>query len=887
MQWTGLNELREKYLSFFESKGHLRLDSFPLVPKNDPSLLLINSGMAPMKKWFLAQEEPPRHRVTTCQKCIRTPDIERVGITARHGTFFEMLGNFSFQDYFKEEVIPWAWEFLTSDEWMAIPKDRLHISVYEEDDEAYDIWTKKVGIAPDHMVRLGKEDNFWEHGSGPCGPCSEIYFDRGPEYGCGKPTCGVGCDCDRYMEIWNLVFSQFDADGKGHYERLARPNIDTGMGLERLACVMQGVGNLFEVDTVQSVLHHVEHIANKTYGENAKDDISIRVITDHIRSCTFMVSDGILPSNEGRGYVLRRLLRRAARHGRMLGITHPFLVELVETVIQSSETAYPELREHDAYIKKVIGTEEANFARTIDAGMNILNNMIDGLEKAHEHLLKGLDVFKLNDTFGFPLDLTKEIAAEQGIEIDEEGFHAEMTKQKERARAERLKKNISGWSEDLFGALDAEPTVFTGYETLNDTGVVVALSDEETLTDAIATDEEAKDGVLVVLDKTPFYAEMGGQAADHGVLNSADCSLRVLDVKKTPKGYYVHTCVLESGIVKVGDHLNAQVDKEYRMAIARNHTATHLLQAALREVLGDHVHQAGSYQDAEVTHFDFTHFSAVTPEELARVQKIVNDKIYESMNVTVREMPIEEAKKLGAMALFGEKYGKVVRVVDIEGWSTEFCGGTHVKNTAQIGGFKIVSEASVAAGIRRIEAVTGRNLLIRANLQEAMLHTVANTLKANNVTALPVRAEAVMAENKALAKELEEIKAQVAASKVTSLFDNAEEIGGVKIASAYFTGTTGDTLRGMCDTIRDKAVKPAVAVLVGKAEDKITMAVTVSKQAQEKGLKAGALVKEIAAIAGGKGGGKPDFAMAGLKDETKIDEALAAVSAIVKKALGE
>ena len=887
MQWTGLNELREKYLSFFESKGHLRLDSFPLVPKNDPSLLLINSGMAPMKKWFLAQEEPPRHRVTTCQKCIRTPDIERVGITARHGTFFEMLGNFSFQDYFKEEVIPWAWEFLTSDEWMAIPKDRLHISVYEEDDEAYDIWTKKVGIAPDHMVRLGKEDNFWEHGSGPCGPCSEIYFDRGPEYGCGKPTCGVGCDCDRYMEIWNLVFSQFDADGKGHYERLARPNIDTGMGLERLACVMQNVGNLFEVDTVQSVLHHVEHIANKTYGEDDKTDISIRVITDHIRSCTFMVSDGILPSNEGRGYVLRRLLRRAARHGRMLGITRPFLVELVETVIQSSETAYPELREHDAYIKKVIGTEEANFARTIDAGMNILNNMIDGLEKAHEHLLKGLDVFKLNDTFGFPLDLTKEIAAEQGIEIDEEGFHAEMTKQKERARAERLKKNISGWSEDLFGALDAEPTVFTGYETLNDTGVVVALSDEETLTDAIATDEEAKDGVLVVLDKTPFYAEMGGQAADHGVLNSADCSLRVLDVKKTPKGYYVHTCVLESGIVKVGDHLNAQVDKEYRMAIARNHTATHLLQAALREVLGDHVHQAGSYQDAEITHFDFTHFSAVTPEELARVQKIVNDKIYESMNVTVREMPIEEAKKLGAMALFGEKYGKVVRVVDIEGWSTEFCGGTHVKNTAQIGGFKIVSEASVAAGIRRIEAVTGRNLLIRANLQEAMLHTVANTLKANNVTALPVRAEAVMAENKALAKELEEIKAQVAASKVTSLFDNAEEIGGVKIASAYFTGTTGDTLRGMCDTVRDKAVKPAVAVLVGKAEDKITMAVTVTKQAQEKGLKAGALVKEIAAIAGGKGGGKPDFAMAGLKDETKIDEALAAVGAIVKKALGE
>ena len=886
MQWTGLNELREKYLSFFEGKGHLRLDSFPLVPKDDPSLLLINSGMAPMKKWFLAQEEPPRHRVTTCQKCIRTPDIERVGITARHGTFFEMLGNFSFQDYFKEEVIPWAWEFLTSDEWMAIPKDKLHISVYEEDDEAYDIWTKKVGIAPDHMVRLGKEDNFWEHGSGPCGPCSEIYFDRGPEYGCGKPTCGVGCDCDRYMEIWNLVFSQFDADGKGHYERLARPNIDTGMGLERLACVMQGVGNLFEVDTVQSVLHHVEHIAGKTYGADAKDDISIRVITDHIRSCTFMVSDGILPSNEGRGYVLRRLLRRAARHGRMLGIRRPFLVELAETVIQSSESAYPELREHDAYIKKVIGTEEANFARTIDAGMTILNNMIDGLEKAHEHLLKGLDVFKLNDTFGFPLDLTKEIAAEQGIDIDEEGFHTEMKKQKERARAERLKKNISGWSEDLFGSLNTEPTVFTGYETLNDTGVVVALSDEETLTDAIATDEQAKEDVLVVLDKTPFYAEMGGQVADQGVLTSADCSLRVLDVKKTPKGYYVHTCVLESGIVKVGDHLTAKVDKEYRMAVCRNHTATHLLQAALREVLGDHVHQAGSYQDGEITHFDFTHFSAVTADELARVEKIVNDRIFDAMDVTVKEMPIDEAKKLGAMALFGEKYGKVVRVVDIEGWSTEFCGGTHVRNTAQIGCFKIVSESSVAAGIRRIEAVTGKNLLLRANKQETMLHTVAAALKANNVAGLPARAEAVMAENKVMSKELDDMKAKIAASKVTSLFDDAEEVGGVKIASAYFTGTSGDTLRGMCDTVRDKAVNPVVAVLVGKAEDKITMAVTVNKMAQEKGLKAGVLVKEISAIAGGKGGGKPDFAMAGLKDESKIDEALAAVKGIVEKQLG-
>ena len=884
MQWTGLNELREKYLTFFEGKGHLRLGSFPLVPKDDPSLLLINSGMAPMKKWFLGQEEPPRHRVTTCQKCIRTPDIERVGITARHGTFFEMLGNFSFQDYFKEEVIPWAWEFLTGEDWMAIPKDKLYISVYLDDDEAYDIWTQKVGIAPDHMVRMGKEDNFWEHGSGPCGPCSEIYFDRGLEYGCGKPTCGPGCDCDRFMEIWNLVFSQFDSDGKGHYERLPRPNIDTGMGLERLACVMQGVGNLFEVDTVQSVLHHVEHIAGKTYGRNEKTDISIRVITDHIRSCTFMVSDGILPSNEGRGYVLRRLLRRAARHGRLLGIQGPFLVDLVETVIQSSESAYPELREHAAYIKKVIGTEEANFARTIDAGMNILANLIDQMEKAHQNTLSGLDVFKLNDTFGFPLDLTREIAAEQGIEVDEEGFHAEMTKQKERARAERLKKNISGWSADLFGALDAAPTVFTGYDTLTDQGVVVALSDEETLTDAIATDDQAKEGVLVVLDKTPFYAEMGGQTADHGVLTGENCALRVLDVKKTPKGYFVHTCVLENGYVRVGDTLTAQVDKEYRWAIARNHTATHLLQAALREVLGDHVHQAGSYQDAHVTHFDFTHFSAVTPEELARVEQIVNDKIFDALEVKVQSMALDEAKKMGAMALFGEKYGEIVRVVDVCGWSTEFCGGTHVQNTAQIGCFKIISESSVAAGIRRIEAVTGKNLLMRANANEMVLRATAAALKANNVADLAARAEAVMAENKALTRELDTVKAEVAAAKVESLFESAEEVNGVRVITAYFSGTASGTLRGMCDTLRDKAKKPVAAVLVGSEGEKITMAVSVNKLAQEKGLKAGSLVKTLSAIAGGKGGGKPDFAMAGLKDPNKIDEALhAAAGAIAQE----
>ncbi len=885
MEWTGLNELREKYLTFFEGKGHLRLDSFPLVPKNDPSLLLINSGMAPMKKWFLAQEEPPRHRVTTCQKCIRTPDIERVGITARHGTFFEMLGNFSFQDYFKEEVIPWAWEFLTGEDWMAIPKDRLYISVYLEDDEAYDIWTKKVGIAEDHMVRFGKEDNFWEHGSGPCGPCSEIYFDRGPEYGCGKPTCGVGCDCDRYMEIWNLVFSQFDSDGKGHYERLPRPNIDTGMGLERLACVMQNVGNLFEVDTVQSVLHHVERISGKAYKQDAKTDISIRVITDHVRSCTFMISDGILPSNEGRGYVLRRLLRRAARHGRMLGIDHPFLVDLTETVIASSESAYPELREHAEYIKKVIGTEENRFYKTIDAGMNILNGLMDKVGASGEKVISGLEAFKLNDTFGFPLDLTKEIAAEAGIHVDEEGFHAEMAKQKKRAREERLSKDISGWSADLFGELTVEPTVFTGYATLNDTAAVLALSDEETLTDAISTDEGAKEGVLVILDKTPFYAEMGGQVADRGHITCAEASLRVENVKKTPKGYFVHTCTLESGIIKVGDRVTAQVDQDYRMSICRNHTATHLLQAALREVLGDHVHQAGSYQDANVTRFDFTHFSAMTPAEITKVEQIVNRKILDSMPVDIKSMPIAEAKQLGAMALFGEKYGEVVRVVNVQGWSTEFCGGTHVQNTAQIGSFKILSEASAAAGIRRIEAVTGANVMALLNEDEKLLRDTAAAAKVTNQKELANRVQSLVDENKALARELEELKAKAAASKVGDLFQHAVDVDGVKIVTAFFSGTAPETLRSMSDSIRDQA-PDTVCVLVGSTGEKLTMTVAVAKNAMARGLKAGVLVKEIAAIAGGNGGGKPDFAMAGLKDANKVDEALNAVAAIVKKQLG-
>ena len=882
MQWTGLNELREKYLHFFEGKGHLRLGSFPLVPKDDPSLLLINSGMAPMKKWFLGQEEPPRHRVTTCQKCIRTPDIERVGITARHGCFFEMLGNFSFQDYFKKEVIPWAWEFLTKE--LEIPADRLYISVYQDDDEAYDIWTKSVGIPEDHMVRLGKEDNFWEHGSGPCGPCSEIYFDRGLKYGCGKPTCGVGCDCDRFMEIWNLVFSQYDSDGKGTYALLPKPNIDTGMGLERLAVVMQDVDNLFEVDTVAAVLHHVERISGKQYGANEKDDISIRVITDHIRATVFMASDGILPSNEGRGYVMRRLLRRAARHGRMLGIDHPFLTDLVDTVIISSEVGYPELREHESYIKKVIGTEEERFYKTIDSGMNILNGMIQHLHETHKKILSGLDVFKLNDTFGFPLDLTKEIAAEAGLGIDEAAFHVEMTRQRERARAERLAKDISGWSEDLFGELNAEPTAFDGYDVLKETAKVLALSDGEELNDAVSTDYEERENVLVVLDRTPFYAEMGGQVADHGYLTSGTANLKVNQVKKTPKGFYVHTCTLLDGTIRVGDTVTAAVDEQRRASICRNHTATHLMQKALREVLGEHVHQAGSYQDDKITRFDFTHFNAVTPEELVEVEKRVNEKIFAALPVTIQNLPIEEAKKMGAMALFGEKYGKVVRVVDAGGWSVEFCGGTHVKNTAQIGCFKILSEASVAAGIRRIEATTGYGVLNLLDDRTSELANTAVALKANNMKDVAARAQAVTAELKEANKQLEIAKAKLASSQIDGLFQNAVEVDGVRIVTVYLNGTTPDTLRSMMDKLRDKEPN-AVGALIGTDGSKTTLAVGVGKNALARGLKAGALVKQIAAIAGGNGGGKPDFAMAGIRDTSKIDDALNAVEGIVKENL--
>ena len=887
MEWTGLNDLREKFLSFFESKGHLRLGSFPLVPHNDNSLLLINSGMAPMKKWFLGQEEPPRHRVTTCQKCIRTPDIERVGITARHGTFFEMLGNFSFQDYFKKEAISWAWEFLTGV--LEIPADRLYISVYLDDDEAYDIWTKEIGVPEDHMVRFGKEDNFWEHGSGPCGPCSEIYFDRGPEHGCGKPDCKVGCDCDRYMEVWNLVFSQFDSDGAGHYERLARPNIDTGMGLERLACVMQNVDNMFEVDTVRNILRHVERITGKTYGQDHLTDISIRVITDHIRSTVFMVSDGILPSNEGRGYVLRRLLRRAARHGRMLGVKRPFLTELCDTVIQENGGAYPELVEHADYIKKTIAAEEERFSRTIDQGLSILNELVASVKTAAQEgrrkILSGIDAFRLNDTFGFPLDLTKEIAAEEGIEVDEAGFQAEMKKQREAARADRLSRDISGWTADLFTGIDAQPTQFLGYEKLEAEATIVALSDGEELLDDVATDDGEKEGVLVVLDATPFYAESGGQVADTGVITTAGgAHLSVTAVKKTPKGYFVHTCTLEDGVVHKGERVVAGVDERRRHAIMRNHTGAHLLQAALREVLGAHVHQAGSYEDDERVRFDFTHFNAVTPQELAQVERIVNEKIFEALPVTVRSMPIKEAKEMGAMALFGEKYGEIVRVVDVNGWSTEFCGGTHVSNTAQLGSFKILSESSVAAGIRRIEGTTGYGVLKLLDEKTETINRVAGAMKVANTHDLPARAAALVTELKAAHRELEEIRRAAAGAKVDGLFANAKEVEGVKIFTLFLGGTDTGALRELCDKARDKAPCSVTAV-IGENEGKLTLAVAVGKEAQAKGLAAGRLAKAIAAVAGGNGGGKPDFAMAGIKQADRADEALAAVEGLVKEAL--
>ena len=871
MQWTGLNELREKYLSFFESKGHLRLDSFPLVPKNDPSLLLINSGMAPMKKWFLAQEEPPRHRVTTCQKCIRTPDIERVGITARHGTFFEMLGNFSFQDYFKEEVIPWAWEFLTSDEWMAIPKDRLHISVYEEDDEAYDIWTKKVGIAPDHMVRLGKEDNFWEHGSGPCGPCSEIYFDRGPEYGCGKPTCGVGCDCDRYMEIWNLVFSQFDADGKGHYERLARPNIDTGMGLERLACVCQNVDSLFDVDTVMNITHKVSELTGAHYGETEKRDVSLRVITDHIRSATFMICDGILPSNEGRGYVLRRLLRRAARHGKLLGVNDPFLYQVVDTVIHENEGQYPDLREKQTYITKVIRTEEENFGRTIDGGMKIFSDLLAEHKQKLEKIFSGADAFRLYDTFGFPIDLTMEMAADEGLSVDEGAFQKLM----ERAREARKALGDLGWAGVEFGK-DVPATEFVGYDHNEYDAKIVAIVADEELREEVAAGAEA----VVVLDQSPFYAEMGGQVADHGTITADGVVFTVTDVQKNKGGKFMHYGHLAQGVLHVGDTVHAAIDMERRKAIQRAHSTTHLLDAALKKVLGDHVHQAGSLVEPDRLRFDFTHFEAISPEELRQVEELVNDAILEGYPVVTEILPIEEAKKKGAVAMFGEKYGETVRVVEMSDFSAEFCGGTHVDNTAKAGPFRIKSESSVASGVRRIEATCGKLSLKAMESSQGVLSRAAQFLK-TAPSGLLERMEQQANEMKQLRQALEKFKAEASLGEARQFLASAKTVKDLHVLATTRSGVDTAELRTMGDFLRDKDPK-AVAVIASINGEKITFLAVCGKEAVARGIKAGDLVRHVSAICGGK----PDSAMGGGSDPLKVDDALASVDDFVSEKLG-
>ena len=882
MEWTSLNDLREKYLSFFRKKDHTRLDSFPLIPQDDNSLLLINSGMAPLKKYFMGQAIMPNNRATTCQKCIRTPDIERVGITARHGTFFEMLGNFSFGDYFKEEATKWAWEFLTEE--LQIPKELLYVTVYEEDDEAWDIWEKNRGVDPSHIKRMGKEDNFWEIGSGPCGPCSEIYFDRGEKYGCGKDTCGVGCDCDRYIEIWNNVFTQFDSDGKGNYERLPKGNIDTGMGLERLACIMQGVDNMFEVDSIANVIKEVEKISGVKYKEDAKTDISVRVITDHIRSTVFMISDGVLPSNEGRGYVLRRLLRRAARHGRMIGIKGMFLNELCDTVIQESKAAYPELEENKDYIKKVIKNEEERFNKTIDQGMAILSGLIENIEKSEgEKVLSGAEAFRLNDTFGFPFDLTKEILEEAGIGIDEAGFRALLKEQADRAREARKKNNNISWADDLFQSLDVAATEFVGYTDLSVETEIVAMAENNEFVDAVSFEEEAEDvqTVLVVMNKTPFYSEAGGQVSDKGVIETANGLMKVTDVKKTGKGLYVHTCALEKGFVKAGDKAVAKVDVATRRATEANHSAAHLMQAALRKVLGDHVHQSGSYVDNERCRFDFTHFSAMTAEELAEVEMLVNGAISDALEVTTQEMSMDDAKKSGAMALFGEKYGDVVRVVKMGDFATELCGGTHVSNTAKVGLFKIVSESSVAAGVRRIEAVTGMGVLTLLAEKQNLINETAKGLKINNPNDIAVKAAQANEEIKALQKENEALRGEIAKGRVADLMKNAVEVNGLKVYTGYFAGTNADALRQMAQGIED-----GIAVLCGEQGGKVTIAASCGKSAIAAGVKAGALVKAVAAVTGGNGGGKPDFAMAGAKDVSKVDEALAKAPEIVKSILG-
>ena len=873
MKWTSLNELREKYLAFFESKGHLRLPSFPLVPMNDPSLLLINSGMAPMKKYFTGEEEPPRTRVCTCQKCIRTPDLERVGHTARHGTFFEMLGNFSFGDYFKYEAIPWAWEFLT--ETLEIPKELLWPSIYEQDDEAYDIWVNNVGVDPAHIVRLGKADNFWEHGTGPCGPCSEIYFDRGLKYGCGSPDCKPGCDCDRFMEIWNNVFSQFNNDGNGNYTELAQKNIDTGMGLERLACVMQGVDNMFEVDTIRRVIDKTCEIAGKTYGDNAENDISIRVITDHSRSAMFMISDGVLPSNEGRGYVLRRIIRRACRHGKLLGINHPFLVDTVTVSIGESCGAYPELAEKKDKILKVIALEEEKFDATVDAGLNILSEMIEKAKAAGSKTLSGDDAFKLYDTFGFPIDLTREIAEEAGLAIDDDRFKALMQEQRERARAAR--GNISGWSDnskDLLAGL--AKTEFVGYTELSCDAKVLAIIVDEGLVDEVSEGE-----FTLILDKTPFYGEGGGQVGDVGSIIGGEVTVPVYDTKKTD-GIYLHICeVKNTGSIKVGDTVRALVGKHRRESVMRNHSAAHLLQNALREVLGDHVEQAGSYVSDTVCRFDFTHFSALTADEVAKVEWLVNAEIMSAGEGSMTEMPIDEARKLGAMALFGEKYGNVVRVVRMGSKSIELCGGTHVDNTSKIGLFKIVSETSVAAGVRRIEAVTGRGVLDLLADKDALLHDVARELKVPNANDVAKKASALQGELSAAKREIEALNAKLAGGKLDAVLANAVDVKGAMLVAARADGMNIDMARTLCDDIKAKH-ENAVVVLAVCDGDKFNFVAGAGKNAVAAGAHAGKLVGAVAAVTGGKGGGRPDNAMAGGRDVDKVDEALASAKATLE-----
>ena len=884
----GLNELREMFLKFFETKGHLRLPSFSLIPQNDASLLLINSGMAPMKPFFTGEQEPPRHRVTTCQKCIRTGDIENIGHTARHGTYFEMLGNFSFGDYFKTEAIHWAWEFLTSPEWVGLDPNRLYPSVFAgnettpADDEAFRIWHEEIGVPADHIFKFGKEDNFWEHGSGPCGPCSEIYYDRGEKWGCGKPGCTVGCDCDRYIEVWNVVFSQFDNDGEGHYTELKQKNIDTGMGLERLACVCQDVASLFDVDTVMNITNKVSSITHAHYGETAAKDVSLRVITDHIRSATFMICDGVLPSNEGRGYVLRRLLRRAARHGKLLGVNDPFLYEVCDTVIHENEGHYPELRERQEYITKVIRVEEENFAKTIDGGLKIFNDMLSGHQEKGEKVFSGADAFKLYDTYGFPIDLTMEMVEEQGMSVDQEGFKALMEEQKVRARKAREALGDLGWAGVEFGK-DVSETAFVGYDnTAIDDAKVVALVVENEQAEELMSGVEG----IVVLDKTPFYAEMGGQVADHGTITTqSGAQFQVTDVQKNKGGKFMHSGKLTGGVIKLGDTVTAAIDVKRRRAIMRAHSATHLLDKALRTVLGDHVHQAGSLVEPDKLRFDFTHFSALTAEELGKVSAMVNEAVLEGYDIHTDVLPIEEAKKKGAIALFGEKYGDTVRVVDMgEGYSVEFCGGTHLDNTAKVGVFHIESEFSVASGVRRIEATTGEASLRVMNQNQEKLFEAAAALK-TKPSELREKAEQTIAELRELRQLVEKFKAKEAAGETERFLMGGHSVGELKVLTATVPNADANKLRQMGDMLRDKQPN-VVAVLSAVNDGKITFLAVCGKEAVAKGVKAGDLIKQVCCCCGGKGGGKPDSAMGGGSDILKLDDALAQVDDFVAEKLG-